>query len=232
MGEQQDTNFFDFRLKPPLSHAIFGSSMSGKTTHIKKMVEMRRELFSKPIGRIYYFFRSWQPAFTELERDHNVTFIQGIVTMEWLEQEIGMPEEGEERAEFPMVIVDDAGQDISSDTVNVFTVGTHHFQIVLVFLLHLLFSNSPHLRAISQNLSYFQLHKNPRNMQMVAALAKQVDPGQHGNRFVNIFKEATSKPYSYLFADMTQACPEDLRLRSNILFENGEPMVIYKRMST
>lgn len=220
---------FDFRLKPPLAYALYGCTMSGKSTHLKKVVEQRDELFSKPIGKIYYFFKSWQPLFEELERKHDVTFIQGIVTMEWLDKEIGLPEEGRERTEVPLVIVDDAGEDITADTVNVFTVAVHHYQIALVFLLHLLFTASPHLRAISQNVSYFQLHKNPRNMQMVSSLAKQIDPGQHGGRFVRIFKEATRKPYSYLFADMTQDCPEDYRLRSNILFENGDPMVVYKR---
>lgn len=219
----------DFRLQCPFSYGLFGASQSGKTSFIIRLIEMRDEVFSKPVGEIHYFFKSWQPAFNTLEREHNVIFHEGVLTMDWLERNVGLAEGGVERTRVPLIIVDDAGEDLSSDSVNLVTVGAHHCQVMLFFLLHQVFGSSPHLRAISQNLSYFQVHKNPRDNSTATHLAKQIDPGQKGGRFMRLFREATKEAYSYLFCDCTQACPEKYRLRSNILFDKNQPMTIYER---
>ena len=42
------------------------------------------------------------------------------------------------------------------------------------------------------------------------------------------YNEATSNPYGYLFIDMTQECPENLRYRTNILPCDGSPMMIFQ----
>ena len=218
----------DFRLVTPLTYGVFGSTMSGKSTHITKVIDKRDSVFTKPIGQIYYFFKTWQSAFEVLERKHNVRFIQGIVTKEWLDTEIGLPP-SDGRREVPLIVVDDAGSDLDAGQVDMTTVHVHHYELVLVYLLHLLFSPSPHLRAMSLNMSYITVMKNPRNMATIHHLGRQLDPGRHNGRFVKIYKEATKRPWSYLFIDNTQFGHDDMRLRSNILFERDEPMVIYKR---
>lgn len=52
----------------------------------------------------------------------------------------------------------------------------------------------------------------------------------NSRRMANIFKEATDRPYSYLFIDLDQKTDEDFRLRSNIFFEEDRPMEVYQRM--
>lgn len=219
----------DFRLVTPLTYGVFGSSMSGKSTHITKVIEARDDVFSKPIGQIYYFFKTWQSSFEMLERKHNVRFMQGMITKEWLDEEIGLPPP-DGRRQVPLIIVDDAGSDLNAEQVDMTTVHVHHYELALVYLLHVLFSPSPHLRAMSHNMSYITVMKNPRNLATIHNLGRQIDPGQHNGRFVRIYKEATKRPWSFLFIDNTQFGHDDMRLRSNILFERNEPMVIYKRI--
>jgi len=219
----------DLRLQVPCSLAIFGKSQSGKTTHVKKLIEMRDLVFTHPIDKIYFFFKSWQPAYDELESE--VEFVEGSITMAWLRSNVPRAQTNEQRqGPATMIVIDDGSEDLSSDTVEVVTIGVHHHRLVLIPLYHAVFTaSSPHLRTISQNLNYFQVHKSPRDMLQISRLASQIDPG-NARRFVSIYKEATRNPFSYLFLDMTQQCEEKFRLRSNCLFENNDPIIVYERL--
>jgi hypothetical protein len=43
-----------------------------------------------------------------------------------------------------------------------------------------------------------------------------------------VFKDITlNSPYKYLFIDLTTTCKEFLRIRSNVLFEEGDYIEIY-----
>ena len=93
---------------------------------------------------------------------------------------------------------------------------------------HNLFDKNPAFRNISLNSRYVVVFKNPRDGSSITNFAKQFDPN-NSKRLIKIYQEATAKPYSYLFIDMDQLTPDEYRLRSNVLFENGRPMSIYER---
>ena len=222
----------DLRLRPPFSAILYGASQSGKTTFLASLLRVRHNIISEPVGKIYYFYNTHSALFDELEEEHGISFIRGVVDMEWLEENIGLP--GKRKSAdldegCPLIIVDDQGLAVSESTQNVFTVGVHHYHLALFFCCHAVFTNRPEHRIIGQNANYIQVFKNARNYGTVSALARQIDPGRRSGRLVRIYQDACRKPFSYLFIDCTQLCPEDYRLRSNILFEDGEPCVIFKR---
>ena len=80
-----------------------------------------------------------------------------------------------------------------------------------------MFVNNEHFRQISQNCDYFCLFKNPRNSSEIRTLAQQLTPGRLD--LIKIYNQATKPPFSYLFINLTQNCPAELKYISNI-FEN------------
>ena len=61
------------------------------------------------------------------------------------------------------------------------------------------------------NTQYFFIGKNPRDASSVTNLAKQMTPGDTP-RFIEAYKNATDKPYSFLFVSARQETPDKLRL--------------------
>ena len=70
------------------------------------------------------------------------------------------------------------------------------------------------LRTISVNMQYFFIGKNPRDASSVTNLAKQMTPGDTP-RFGEAYKDATDKPYSFLFVSARQETLDKVRLIKN-----------------
>ena len=104
----------------------------------------------------------------------------------------------------------------SSDISELYTEGSHHRNLSIICLLQNLFNKGKEARTISLNNHYLALFKNPRDMQQISVLARQMYPGniQH---FMNKFKEATSKPYGSLLVDLKPDTQDRDRLKSQVL---------------
>ena len=127
-----------------------------------------------------------------------------------------------------MIVLDDMMREVvnAKNMEKLFTIGSHHLGLSVVFISQNLFECGKHSRSISLNMEYNVLFKNPRDGGQVATLARQT-----GKRFsaaiIEAYMDATnSTPHGYLFLDMTQNCLEDLRIRSKIFPE--EHMLIYR----
>ena len=59
------------------------------------------------------------------------------------------------------------------------------------------------------------LFKNPRDATQITYLARQMFPGKSAF-MVDAFKDATTKPFSYLLIDLKADTEEKQRLRANI----------------
>jgi len=98
---------------------------------------------------------------------------------------------------------------------NLFTKGSHHRNISVAFLVQNIFHKNKHIRTINLNAHYMVLFKNPRDASQFASLARQMYPNKSAFA-VEAYKDATKKPYSYLFVDLRPEQDEDLRLRTNV----------------
>ena len=95
-----------------------------------------------------------------------------------------------------------------------FVVDGRHLNMSLIFLSQRLFVNDEYFRQISGNCDYFCVFKNPRKVNEVRELAKQLTPGTL--ELLNIYALATKEPYSYLFINLTQECHESLKYTSHL----------------
>ena len=94
----------------------------------------------------------------------------------------------------------------------------------MIFLSQRLFVNDEYFRQISGNCDYFCIFKNPRKVNEVRELAKQLTPG--GLELMNIYALATKDPYSYLFINLTQECPDAIKFTSH-LFDFDHYIKVY-----
>lgn len=211
----------DFSFRCPFTLSCAGPTGAGKTSFLQRLISNSPKAYNKAPGPFFYFYNVHQPVFLEMERDFNVTFIQGMCTMDWIREHIDPTNNA-------TIILDDLGKEITADTAEVFSVASHHFSCNVALIIHNLFNKNKNFRDISLNSKYICIMKNPRDISSILHFGKQFDPAS-GSRMIDIFRESTNRPYSYLFIDLDQNTSESHRMRSNIFFENNEPMKVYVR---
>ena len=117
-----------------------------------------------------------------------------------------------------LIIIDDQMIEAGKDNriVNLFTKGSHHRNLSVIYIVQNLFHQGKGNRSISYNSHYLVLFKNPRDKLQILTLAKQMYPSETA-WFIKEFEEAVRRPYGYLFVDLKPATPDRCRLRTNVL---------------
>ena len=111
------------------------------------------------------------------------------------------------------------------DIATLFAVDGRHMNMSMAFLSKRMFVNNEYFRQISQNCDYFCVFKNPRNSSEIRALAQQLTPGSLD--LIEIYKEATKSPFSYLFINLTQECNIKVKYLSH-LFNDNHSVQVYQ----
>ena len=114
-----------------------------------------------------------------------------------------------------LLIIDDQMHSVDQRITSLFTKGSHHRNISVIYIVQNLFDRHREHRTISLNAHYLVVFKNPMDGSQITHLAKQMYPGK--NHYVRqAFEMATREPHGYLLVHFKQSTPEGLRLRSHI----------------
>lgn len=190
----------DTRLKHKSAMIISGPSMAGKTTFVKELIKHRVAMYDEPPRKVHWF------TGTHFE-DENFNIYDG------------MPQTFDMVQPHDMVVLDDLMNEAQNSKLvsNLFTRMVHHTPCTVICITQNMFQGGKEARTRSLNCQYMVLFKNPRDASQIGFLGRQMYPSN--SRFlVDAFKDATgSDPHSYLFLDMHQDTPEELRVRSKIL---------------
>ena len=81
--------------------------------------------------------------------------------------------------------------------VNLFTRGSHHRNLSVIYMVQNLFHQGKGSRSINLKSHYLVLVKNPRDKLQILTLAKQLYPGQT-DFFLNQHEQAVKRPFGYL----------------------------------
>ena len=202
---------FDIRLKENFKLFISGPSRCGKTFFISELLENIETFAKDPPETILYIYKIWQTKFDEMKSvvdgfiEDNENVVQQIKELA-LGQKI-------------FVIFDDLINSKSlMDIATLSTVDGRHMNMSMAFLTQRMFVNNEHFRQISQNCDYFCIFKNPRNSSEIRTLAQQLTPGSLS--LIEIYKEATKNPFSYLLINLTQECDPSVKYLSHVFNEN------------
>lgn len=196
----------------PAGVVISGSSGCGKTELCYRLIKQKDDMFEPKINRVVWYFSVWQPYYKVMANEYGVKFIQGL------------PDVSEYDGTFNtlMVIDDMMSENKGTLIADIFTKHSHHRSLSVLFLVQNLFHKN--IREISLNAKYLILFKQIRDKMQINCLAKQMAPGN--SRFVlESYEDATREAYSFVLFDMTQSCPEEWRIRTNIF--PGERIVVY-----
>jgi hypothetical protein len=191
----------DPRLHLRSSMMVVGPSQSGKTTFVLSVIKERKDLFHELPRRIL-----WCCAMRQTAPKHpNFHIIEDLPHLTDIKP-------------FDLIVLDDLMMEAakSEEVTALFTRAVHHLPCFLIFLTQNLFLQSKESRTRHLNTHYLVLFKNPRDASAVAHLSRQMFPGEP--KFLPaVFADATKDPHSYLFIDLRQETPNEMRLRTRIL---------------
>lgn len=215
---------YDTRFKCPSTTVLSGPSNSGKTSLVFNILKQGNEILSDPrcLQNIVYYYKQWQGGFDALSDHLHVKFLNKVPTSgNIIENTEDFTHSGGS-----VMIIDDFMQELTKDISVLFSTHSHHLNITVFLLTQNLFSKNPVFRDISLNSTYNIIFKNPRDSSQISHFARQYAPGK-STFIVNVYKQATRKPHSYLLFDNHQETEDDIRIRSNILEESGDPVTVW-----
>ena len=201
-----------FQFEHPFTCMVAGMTGSGKTVWVQSLLKQANRMINLPPERIVWCYSQWQPAYMEM-----------LVTIPNIEFVKGIPPPLEQDSYFQvnkrnLIVFDDQMIDAGKDQriVNLFTRGSHHRNLSVIYIVQNLFHQGKGSRSISLNSHYLVLFKNPRDKLQVLTLAKQMYPGRT-DFFLKQYEGAVRRPFGYLLIDLKTTTQDDCRLRTNVL---------------
>ncbi|KAK3741878.1 hypothetical protein QZH41_013361 [Actinostola sp. cb2023] len=201
-----------FQLLHPFTAIVAGMTGSGKTVWVQNLLQHASRVIQPPPQRIVSSYSQWQPAYEQMQQTlPGIEFVKGI------------PHDLDEDWYFDpkvnnLIVIDDQMAETSNDQriLNLFTKGSHHRNLSVIFLCQNVYFQGKIMRTLSLNAAYLVLFKNPRDKLQITTLGKQMYPGKT-DQFLHKYEAAVERLYGYLFVDLKPNTPEECRLRTNVL---------------
>ena len=204
--------------KHPFTCLVTGVSGCGKTEFIMQLLNEMDVIISPQVHKVFWVYGTYHQRLQDAQE-----IFPNLRLSSSLEQAF---KHAEEEIKPSLMIIDDCMQSggKSDQMADLFTKGSHHKNISVVFVLQNLFHRGRTMRDIHMNTHYMVLFKSPRDRAQVNHLARQIFPGET-KYFMEAFNDATKDPFGYLIIDLKPATPENRRLKSKIF--SSEPLCVY-----
>ena len=200
-------------LKHPFTAIVARPTSCGKTRFVFRLIDNVTQMIDPPPTKILYCYGEYQQLFRHYP---HVIFHQGLPNLNAFDG-----------SEPLLTILDDLMHETNETVADLFTKGSHHRNVSVLYLAQNLFPKNKFARTISLNAHYMILFKNPRDASQFANLARQMYP-KRWQFAVEAYKDATHEPYTYLLADLRPEQDDDLRLRTNIFPRENQYVYVQK----
>ncbi|KAF4529495.1 hypothetical protein B566_EDAN017847 [Ephemera danica] len=184
----------------PFTGIVAGPTGSGKTYFVREF--LNRKPVNVKFDEVIWCYGEWQSLYKEIK----ATFHEGLLDT--------LPSDDKPR----LLVVDDLMHEADKRVVDLFTKGSHHCNISVLFITQNLFHQKSGARDISLNAHYMVIFKNPRDAAQISYLGRQITP--ENPKFLEAYRDATANPHGYLLIDLKQDTPDVLRFRTNIFDKN------------
>ena len=195
----------DARLHMGSCMLVAGPIWSGKTSFVIRLLDSANILFDVVPSYVYWFYGQKTAQHDFLTKKNYIMFE-------------GLPDNFDFCEPNSVIVLDDLMEE-SKDNVQVtalYTKAAHHKPYFVINITQNLYFQSKEQRTRHLNTQYMVIFKIPRDVNQIAVLSHQMYPNKK-NYLVDIYREATEEPYSYLFIDLHAKTAELIKLRSNIL---------------
>ena len=209
-------DLLDFHFKHPTTIQVSGHTRCGKTRLVCRILE--EQLIQLFATRIIWVYSEWQPDYDMIcERYTGIEFEKG-----WRD-DIFDSLSPEQRN---ILVLDDqmAVASSSKSVADLFTKGSHHRNLTVIYLVQNVYNQGKSQRTISLNSHYSVVFRNGRDASQFRTMAYQICPSG-GQWLVDAFTDATSKQYGYLVLNHHPSTPEDQTVVTNIF--PGEQLTYY-----
>jgi hypothetical protein len=198
-----------FKFKHPFTCLVSGPTQSGKTYFVEKIITNIDKIIEPVPTKIIWCYGEYQDRYDSFP--DNIILCEGLSGLEEID-----------RDERNLLIIDDLMQEIggSSEISELFTKGSHHRNLSVILIVQNLFHQSKIMRTVSLNSHYLVIFKNPRDAGQIRHLSQQLFPGKV-KFLVDAYKQATNEPHGYLVIDCKQNTPENQRVLSGVLDQEG-----------
>lgn len=206
----------DTRWKHPFTCLVCGPTGCGKTFFVKKFFQYIQQMVDTRFDRFLFYYSEWQPAYKEYPNAEKIEFREG------LPQSSDYSNDPRPK----LIIIDDLMRESSNNIVSdLFTKGSHHKNLSVIFITQNLFHQGRGQRDISLNTNYIVLFKNPRDRAQIQHLARQICP-ENPKFLQEVYFDATAQPHGYLLLDLKQATLDSCRVGTSI-FPNDAYQFVY-----
>ena len=214
----------NFKFKHPFCMMIAGPSRSGKTQWTMNLLRAKDDRIEPSPDKIVYCYMHWQQHYEGLRQfAPDTQFHEGLPHAHFLKE-----------LENCVVVLDDL-MDVAMKEpaiMSIFTEGSHHRNVSVIFLSQNIFHQGKHSRTMSLNVQYMVLFKNARDQSQIQTLARQMFPTDWRS-FLNHYKVETSKEYGHVILDLHPSTPDDQRIIVPLKMQTPTPSIVeqYYRMS-
>ena len=208
-----EQNVKRFVFKHPSSILVVGPTRSGKTVWVTDLLINKEQRFHPSPDRIVYCYRHWQSSYTRLQHhDPTIRWHEGLPTTVLMDQ-----------FEDQIVVIADLMETGMNDSslMSIFTEGSHHKNITVIFMVQNLFQHGRHARSMTLNAQYIVLFKNPRDQQQIRTLARQMYPTQW-QKFLTHYEKETSRPYGKIIVDLNPETLPENRLQKDTMSTSND----------
>jgi len=194
---------------------VSGPTGSGKSYFVRELLR-KPAMMNEKFHEIIWCYGEWQSLYEEMQNELGVVFHSGLLKE--------LPSDGKPR----LIVIDDLMREADDRVVDLFTKGSHHRNLSVIFITQNLFHKGKAQRDISLNAHYIVVFKNPRDAGQITFLARQISP--ENPRFIQeAYRDATSEPHGYLLLDLKQSTEDIIRVRTKI-FDTEVVIYVPKRI--
>lgn len=183
--------------------------MSGKTTFTNNLIKNVDKLYSKTPQKIIISYSKNREQYIGGD---NIEFVNGLDFD--LQNISNIP---------TLIIFDDQMNDVVNNPKiqNLLTKGVHHNNQSVIYITQNIYNQGRFARDVRLNVHYMIIFKSPTFLSQVQCLGRQIFP-EHPRFLLSAYKQATEKPFSYLYLSLHPETNDELRVRSGILPQQEE----------
>ena len=197
--------------KHPFTCMVAGPTSSGKTVLIRRILkDYDKTIYFKhnipmPL-KILWAYGQWQDMYNGKIDQCEINYVDGLPSM--FEIENFKPD---------LIVIDDLMTELANDTklTNLFTKGSHHMNISIIFISQNLFHQGPQMTTVKRNCHYLIIMKSPGDKRQIRNLASNMYP-ENFKFLVDSYNDATKNQFGYIRVDSSQDTVEEIRIQTRI----------------